>query len=357
MIITIMVCEVHLLLVLLHHLLLTPAFTSAAVNLDLCRVHTLLGGSLTLPMDNNKTLNRGDVLRWTHKNLVIFYQQNGLVRRGMPTDIDATGSLLLRNVKLFNAGVYKASVTNSRAEAVNGWSGRVCVLEKLPKPSLMLVCRQVDGLVAMLTCRVPDPTDVDFAWTQQGREIIGATRSQLSVSLEMLNDNNEFSCSVRNPISREQSEDVRVKCKLPPPPPNPPTLYCFKAGTVMAGVVGGSALILLLLIVTVILCSRRQKQAKPECQPDIPMDHSYTDLTGKERLTEYEVMQQFGVSPDPGLGPAPGPRPCPTVYGNDTLLSVAKDQQEERRTAEAGGTQQPSPVPKPRTKVPHTAEK
>jgi len=324
-----MVCEVHLLPVLLLLLPLTPSFTSAAVNLDVCTVPTLLGGGLTLTLEH-KLLNDNNTLRWEHNGTVIFYRQGRRVRTGQATDVNADGYLLLRNLDFSSAGVYMGVEVNGTGARVNGWSGRVCVREGVPRPELTFVCAyRSDGLVtATLNCGVANPKDVDFSWTRQGLPVNGAPPGHtLSVSLGK--DDEEFSCSVRNGVSREKRDLLNIICppRPPPcpppcpppppptpPPPPPPALYSFRAGTVIAAMVGGIALILLLLIVTVVLCYRWQKQAKLERRTDLPMDRSYTDLCGTDGVNaDYEVIHRPGVSPGPGPGPAAGPRNPPPV--------------------------------------------
>lgn len=324
-----MVC-VYLLVVLL-----TTSFTFAGVSKDTCDIHALVGHSLTIALDDKTLLD--DILRWTHNNTVIF-QRESIVRVGKPTDIDAAGSLLLRDLNFSSAGVYHADMRNATGVRINGWHGRVCVMVKVSRPKVTFFCRS-GGAAAMLNCDVLNPRDVVFAWTHKGRLLVGETKPTLSVSLAKFKGDKDFSCSVRNAASEDQSCTVRLKCEPPPP-----MTYCFKATTVMAAVAGGIGLLLLFFMVSLVSCFRRNKQTRPKPQADLPMVPT-TELRKADRvIPDYEVMLPSGVSPGTSR------KPSPKVHGQDVLLSVAKAQ-EGHGTPAPEGKREPSPVPKPRTKA------
>ncbi|CAL8295579.1 unnamed protein product [Boreogadus saida] len=235
-----MVCDDYRLFVLL----LTTSSIVAAVSEETFNVYALLGSNLTLPLDQ-KLLSDRDTLRWAHNSKAIFSRSSGVVSRGMPTDVDAAGSLQLLNLSDSSAGDYKADVHNRTRVRVNGWSGHVYVVEKVSTPVVTFLCDS-SGATATLKCDVRNPKHVVFAWTHEGQLLTGETKPTLSVSLAKFKGDKGFSCSVSNSASKAQSNAVqlKLKCKQPPlpppplPPPTPPTPkdYCFKASTIMAAV-------------------------------------------------------------------------------------------------------------------------
>ena len=353
-------------------LLLTTSSIVAEFSKETCNVYALIGQNLTITLEQ-RMLNIRDELRWTHNQTIVFSRTSGVVRMGREMDVDAVGSLKLLDLGFSSAGSYKADVINGTGARVNGWSGRVCVVEKVPTPALTFLCGS-SGATATLNCAL-QPRDVVFAWTRGGQPLKGETKPTLSVSLAKFKDDGGFSCSVSNGASKAQSNAVRLQCKspppLPPPPPPPaaapaaappaatpvPIVYCFKATTVGAAVTGGSSLILLLFIITVVACYRRKKAPAPAPTPEhpegLPMGLAPMCLKTDNGIPDYEIMLPSIDTPRPSPKPSPGP--SHTDAGQGVNPSVAKAQQ-------GLGSTSPevkpgcSPVPKPRKNAPKAAK-
>ena len=341
-----MVHNVHRLLVLL----LTTSSIIAQVSKESCNINALIGSNLSISLDQRMPSNSKNTLRWTHNSTVIFYRTDGRVRLGMPTGVDAGGSLQLLNLSFSSAGVYKADVLNATGVRVNGWSGSVCVVEKVSTPVVTFLCGS-SGATATLNCDVLNPRDVVFAWTHEGQLLKGETKPTLSVSLATFKGDKGFSCSVSNIASKDKSNAVWLKCEPPLPPPT--KLYCFKASTVMATVMGGVGLILLLFIITVVTCYRRKKAPTPEDREELTMSPA-TKFLKSDSIPDYEIMHPSGDTPCPSPKLSPGP--SSTVYGQDVVPSFAKAQEGLGPTSPEG-KRGPSPVPKPRTNAPQAAKK
>ncbi|KAF7660785.1 hypothetical protein LDENG_00275370 [Lucifuga dentata] len=99
-------------------------------NKDTCDLYATVGQNVTLPLAN-KALDNTDMLRWTHNNTIIFYRQQRRVSVGKPEDISVTGSLLLRNLKFSNAGIYKALVLNKNDTLVKQQTSQLCMMAKV----------------------------------------------------------------------------------------------------------------------------------------------------------------------------------------------------------------------------------
>uniref|UniRef100_A0A672JLW4 Ig-like domain-containing protein n=1 Tax=Salarias fasciatus TaxID=181472 RepID=A0A672JLW4_SALFA len=212
---------------------------------DACDVYAAVGQSPVLPFSYEK-LTSSHVLRWTHNNTIVFYRQ-GRVSVGKPDDVSAAGSLQLRNVKFSSAGAYRADALQPNGTLAKTWAGRLCVVDKAPKPEVRYVCDFKFSAVN-LDCVVAKPEGLAFSWTLDKKTLPGETRQAMRISLNQLKGERSFTCSVVNRASQETSDTVHPACKSPPPPP----LLCFTDKTVKAAAAGGAALVLLLITIIVV---------------------------------------------------------------------------------------------------------
>ena len=355
-----MVYDVYRLLLLL----LTTSSIVAEFSEETCNVYALIGQNLTLTLEQ-RMLNIRDELRWTHNQTIVFSRTSGVVRKGRGTDIDEAGSLKLLDLGFSSAGSYQADVINGTGARVNGWSGRVCVVEKVPTPVLTFLCGS-SGTTATLNCTALQLRDVVFAWTHGGQPLKGEKKPTLRVSLAKFKGDGGFSCSVSYGASKAQSNAVRLKCKPPPPPTTPPPttppppsptpiVYCIKASTVMAAVTGGVSLILLLFIITVVACYRRKKAPAPtpEHPEGLPMGLVPMCLKTDNGIPDYEIMLPSIDTPRTSPKPSPGPSHTDAVQGVNP--SFAKAQQGLGSTSPELKPGR-SPVPKPRKIAPMAAK-
>lgn len=313
---------------------------------DACELYAAIGQqSLTLPFVYEGLAN-SHLMKWTHNSTIIFYREQGKVSVGKPQDISATGSLLLKNLPFSSAGTYQAQVLYPNGTLVKTWTGRLCMMEKVSKPQLSYVCDFKSSAVN-LNCVVAKPQGLVFSWTLDGKTLTSETRQTLSITLTKLKGETSFICSVANKVSKETSDIVRPTCKSPPPPPE----LCFKRQTVVAALAGGTALILLLLITTVVLCccQRRSKTSMRHRNKGELRMLSLNKRDPDSISPEYETMQPTERSPPPS--PQPSPRAC---YQKVSQPEVQSENRLPQISTDAEG-QKPSPVPKPRTKNPQTA--
>ncbi|CAN9498954.1 unnamed protein product [Ophioblennius macclurei] len=311
---------------------------------DICDIYTAVGHSLTLPLSSEK-LENTHVLKWTHNNTIVFYRQQGRVSVGKPDDISATGSLWLRNVKFSSAGVYQGNLLHPNNTLAKTWTGRLCVMDKVQKPEVRYVCDFKSSAVN-LDCVVPKPEGLAFSWMLDKKTLSSETRQLLRISLNQLKGERSFTCSVANKVSRETSDIVHPTCKNPPPPP----LLCFTSKTVLGAVAGGAALTLLLITVIIVLCccNRRNRsqmsvKGKGELRM-LSMNRRELDSIGPE----YETMHPTERCPPPS--PQPSTRACYQNVSQPEAETAHKLPQ--LPTADEG--QEPSPVPKPRTRTAQT---
>lgn len=314
----------------------------SAAKKETCELYAAVGQSLTLPFGFEGPSN-SHVLKWTHEKRIIFYREHGKVSVGKPNDVSPTGSLLLKNLQFSSAGTYEAYVPHPNGTVAKPWTTHLCMMDKVSKPQLTYSCDLKTGDV-ILNCHVAKPQDLVFSWTLDGKTLTSETRQALSISLAHLKGERSFTCSVANKVSKEESDTVRPTCKIP----SPPILLCFTSKTVVAVLAGGGGLILLLLIIVIILCFRHrcsQKQTRLRDKGELRM----LSLNKREpdSIHQYETMHPIEDSPT--LSSEPSLRPCYETVSQPEAQTESRPPQ--LSTAAEG--QQPSPVPRPRTKAPN----
>ncbi|XP_068595867.1 hepatic and glial cell adhesion molecule-like [Brachionichthys hirsutus] len=314
----------------------------SAANEDACELYAAVGQSLTLPFVYEE-LSSSHMLRWTHNSSIIFYRQQGRISAGKPTDINATGSLLLKNLQFSSAGSYQANLLHPNGTLAKTWTGRLCLMDKVSKPKLTYNC-DVKSSAVNLNCYVANPCGLVFSWELDGKTLTAETRQQPSISLAQLKGERDLTCSVENKISKEKSDTVSPTCNNPPPA----ALLCFASKSVLAVLVGGTGVILILLTAIIMLCCRYG------CNKTQMGSRDNEELrvlsVGKQEpehiSTEYETMH---TTESPPLVPEPSPRSC---YKNVSQPEAQTESKQQLLTASAEG-RQASPVPKPRTKSPY----
>ncbi|KAM9375604.1 T-cell surface antigen CD2-like [Pholidichthys leucotaenia] len=300
----------------------------STANKDSCELYAAAGQSLTLPFVYQRLAN-SHVLRWTHNKTIVFLRQTGRVRVGNTRDINATGSLLLKNLVPSSAGTYEAVVLYPNETLAVKWSGSLCLMDKVSKPHLSYECDFKSSAVN-LKCTIAKPQGLTFSWTLDGKPLPNEAKQALSVSLNQLKGVRSFTCSVANKVSNESSDKVVPACKSPPTP----APLCFTPKTVVAVLAGLSGLILFLLItVTVLCCLRRRK---------IGNERELRMLSLKQRQhssvnQDYETMH-------------PSPQPSPRGIYQTLSRPIAETEYRPAELPTKAEGQQPSPVPKPRTK-------
>ncbi|XP_072292027.1 uncharacterized protein [Eucyclogobius newberryi] len=321
--------------------ILPTLFVISAAKKETCDLHAAIGIRMTLPFVYEKLANT-EKLVWRHNHTVIYQRDKGKVSDGKPDDITASGSLVLTNPKLTSAGVYQAQVFNMTGALMKTFNSFLCVMEKVPKPTLTYNC---DPKSVRIYCHTVKAQDLRYSWTMDGKILKGEESSALTVASSKLQSKTSFSCSVSNQVSNEISDIVSPVCKSQPP--SSQNLLCFQPKTVLAVVTGAGAVVIVLVIVIVALCCCRRRNKSPERREKEEPRMLY--LTQRETETDYETMHV------PESSQEPSPKPSPSADDRKTIPEP-----------EAAGVclqpalptqgQDPSPVPKPRTKRPHTPD-
>lgn len=304
-----------------------------------CDLQAAVGIRLTIQFDFEK-LATTEKLVWSHNYTVIYQQDKGKVSVGKPDDITSSGSLVLKNPRLTSAGLYQAKVSNASGAVIKTWSTFVCVMDKVPKPTLTYACDQKS---VKFSCNTVKSHDLRYSWTMDAKVLSGETTPVLMIPLNKLNSKNSFICGVSNLVSNEISDTVRPVCVSQPS--SIQNQLCYPPKTVLAVLSGAVGLVIILVTVIIALCCclRRLKQPKRREKVEAA---TMLSLTRREPETDYETMHYV---PEMSLDPSPQPSPRAT-YSADKSSS---DSLQPPRPTEG---LDPSPVPKPRTKRPNTPD-
>ncbi|XP_040019754.2 T-cell surface antigen CD2-like [Gasterosteus aculeatus] len=318
-------------------IILSGLINLTAADKDTCDLHAAVGQNLTLPFVH-EVMAKSEVLRWTHNNTIILLRQRGKVSVGRTEDISATGSLLLRNLGFSSAGIYQVHVLNVNGTLAKAWTGRLCVMDKVPKPQVTYTCDLKSGAIN-LKCHIAKTQPSLFSWTLNGKTLSSETKQTLSLSLAQLEGERSFACSAANRVSREKSDTVRPTCESPPPP-----TICLASKIAAALLAGGAGVIVVLLIFVIVLCrshvrikSQMQRGDEGEARM-ISLNKRESDSIGRE----YETLIPTEDSAPRGPDSPPG-----ACYETEAQT----ENRPEQSTAVGG---QLTPVPKPRTKGPRT---
>lgn len=310
-----------------------------------CDIYGAVGQDLVLPFTYNR-LDLSHVVRWVHNKSIVFYRQQGRVLTGNASDLSQSGSLTLRDLRFSSSGEYQVSVLHRDNTPAVSWSRHLCVLDRVPKPQLTSFC-DFPTSTLQLTCQVAGLEGVSFSWAIDGEFIPSEKKQKLSISLAKTKAGTSFTCSAANGISQEKSDIVRHTCTTSAAPQA--GNYCFGLQTVQATFAGGAFLLLLLLAIIITLCCCRQRRRSPGAK----------DGEVFRMRNTRNVREAGSVSPDyeTMLPPA---RPQGQSGEQDYYLPVPQPQDKPANrlsnhpAAEEG--KRYSPVPKPRTKSPQTAQ-
>ncbi|XP_071186074.1 hemicentin-2-like [Salvelinus alpinus] len=186
---------------------------------DSCDYYFQPGTDFTIPLNYNELSSKE--ITWKHNGNVIFKRKNGMFKPGKTEDILDDGSLQLKGLALANEGTYKAEMFNSDGTSIKEQSFRLCMKEKVSKPSVKFTCSAKD---VTFTCTLTNTEGVTFKWSQNGQPLNGETKTTFIIDLKQLKEQDTFTCSAFNEVSMEKSDPIKPTC-------NDSCDYYFQPGT------------------------------------------------------------------------------------------------------------------------------
>ena len=317
--------------------IILSGFISISAAKEACDLYGAVGESLTLPLPLEfMRVANTDGLRWLHNGKPLFIRLEGRQTVGKPRDVSADGNLQLKNLQVSNAGFYEAKVQHLTGALVKAWSGHLCVMDKVSKPQLTYVC-DFESSTINLNCDVTEPQGLNFSWMLNEK----STRETGQTWHVSLKEQRSFTCRVANRVSMERSDTVRPTCTRPASS-SPTDLLCFPPKTVVAAIAGGVSVILLLIAIIIVLCFYYRCN---KTQKVLRENAAVRMLSVNKREQDYETM-------NPTKNPRP---PSPEPSWRASYVNVPPPEAQTGngplQLSTAAERQQPSPVPKPRTKI------
>ncbi|XP_030603229.1 uncharacterized protein LOC115792792 isoform X4 [Archocentrus centrarchus] len=176
---------------------------------DVCDLYAATGTNVTVPL--RYTLKETDNLKWLKDGTVIFHRRNKKVITGKKDDVDSTGSLKLTQLTTNNRGRYTPEVHGADGVSAGDLqSVRLCVLDRVQKPTVMMTCLDSKKNVRF-TCSVGQ--NENFEWFMDDEKLAEKETTLMRAASDVVTS--RFSCNVSNPVSAEISLPVQQNCYEP----------------------------------------------------------------------------------------------------------------------------------------------
>ncbi|XP_059409475.1 hemicentin-1-like isoform X2 [Carassius carassius] len=240
---------------------------------EICKTELLEGTSCTIKLPTKNT-DKSNEIKWVHlSGDAVVHRKGGKIRTNTPgLTIEEDGSLTFESVSLKNSGRYTYTVFNNEGTQIDAGEKEIKVYAKAPKPTVKINC--TDGITT-LTCDFGDRTDLTVSWYKEDNIIQNENNPNLLLTSAQVQENKPYSCSVSNPVSKEQSDRRRVsrftgttvKSELDPTTkvvPVPRTFFGFDFWIMVSILASSGALLLLLLCVLIICACRSCSQSKQQ---------------------------------------------------------------------------------------------
>ncbi|XP_042571931.1 carcinoembryonic antigen-related cell adhesion molecule 5-like [Cyprinus carpio] len=201
---------------------------------EICKTDLLEGTSCTFELKTKNTDKSNEII-WVHLSSDALIQwKNGKIKKSTPgLTMEEDGSLTFESVSLKNSGKYKYNVYNSDGTEIDAGEKEITVYAKAPIPTLTVNINCTDG-ISTLTCDFTDRPDLTVSWYKEENIIQNKNNPKLLLTSAHIQENKPYSCSVRNPVSNEQSNSVTVSCPTGKGDPGP-TVESGSGPTVESG--------------------------------------------------------------------------------------------------------------------------
>uniref|UniRef100_A0AAZ1WVU2 Ig-like domain-containing protein n=1 Tax=Oreochromis aureus TaxID=47969 RepID=A0AAZ1WVU2_OREAU len=154
-----------------------------------CDVYAATGSSFTVPLTH--VLKDSDNLRWFQDENLIFYRRQKQVITGKNYDVDSTGSLKLTQLTKNKSGRYSPQIHRADGTSAGDLpSVRLCVLDRVQKPTVMMNCTG-DKAKVSFTCNVGQNEKVK--WFVDGKQVAEKGKTLMRVAKDVMRGS--FTCS------------------------------------------------------------------------------------------------------------------------------------------------------------------
>ncbi|KAL3045578.1 hypothetical protein OYC64_013780 [Pagothenia borchgrevinki] len=343
-------------------LLLLCCYASASTDSQEC-VYVARGDSVNVPLGH--TLTDTDRLKWTFNNNMILFNRisKTVLVKGKKEDIHENGSLWLKDVTMIKNGAYKPEVQDKNGKTIGKElkTTRLCVLERVPKPSVAVECKKPTSTI--FTCNFTMYASDTVEWLKNDK-VEANPKGEWKLTKEAKQvQSDSFRCRVTTRLGVMKSDAVTKNC----------VKGFLKEKIQILGqdiyiwtiVAGGGGLVLLLIILVIICCvctkwknRRRRQEMRLEWTKEDQHNHQHaqTPLHDHPHLPpphhHHPPPQQQQQQPAGHTGPRKhrskrDPQQKPRVPEGHPE-PIPRRAAQVPRPAEAVDEEQPPPLPQPR---------
>ncbi|KAL3999475.1 casein kinase 1, epsilon [Sarotherodon galilaeus] len=244
-----------------------------------CDVYAATGSSFTVQLKH--VLKDSDNLRWFQDENLIFYRRQKQVIAGKNDNVDSTGSLKLTQLTKNKSGRYRPEVHREDGTSAGDLpSVRLCVLDRVQKPTVMMNCTG-DKAKVSFTCNVGQNERVE--WFKDDKKLPEKDKTLMRVAKDVVNAH--FSCNISNHVSSEISLPVKQDCYKPV---FPETIFGISIWVLVGGG-AGIVLMLILIVIIYIIKIRRKKHVRLNDERELYLQWSNQE---QEQPDYYEHRYQ-----------------------------------------------------------------
>ncbi|XP_034145394.1 uncharacterized protein LOC105019851 isoform X2 [Esox lucius] len=280
-----------------------------------CDLYGLLGSPVNVPLTIDN-LEEDNEITWKHNGIIVLKKKNRVSKPVKEVTISATGSLQLKDLKFENEGLYEAEVFNKEGIRIETTPYRLCVQEKVSKPTVMFQCSTEK---VTLTCNITDTNIKSFKWFKNQSPEKSKDKTYV-INVKQLKESDIFTCTVENHVSNKTSDGKSKTCKESNST-FPKKLFGFDFWTMVGILAGGGGLVLLLIIITLVCCCRRQRQRRFEEEREMRLDLLTQTQPPCHPDGQKQRPRPTGGAPPGSTGPRRTPRarerPPPTPKDDD----------------------------------------
>ncbi|XP_052401642.1 carcinoembryonic antigen-related cell adhesion molecule 5 isoform X1 [Carassius gibelio] len=175
---------------------------------EICETDLLEGTSCTFELPTKNT-DKSNEITWVHLSSdAVIHWKNRRMRKITPGLImKEDGSLTFESVSLKNTGRYRYTVFNEEGTQLDAGEKEIKVYANAPKPTVKI--NKKYGITT-LTCDFRHRTDLTVSWYKEDNIIQNENNPNLLLTSAQVQENKPYSCSVSNPVSKEQSDSITV---------------------------------------------------------------------------------------------------------------------------------------------------
>lgn len=268
---------------------------AAGRDADLMVVNGILGESVTLPVniEEDQKINN---IAWTSKASVAFVTPDDKgpkvivtqnIYKGRLEATNKTYNLVIRNLRMEDAGTYKADINENNREKTITKIYHLHIYRRLEKPKITqsLIPSLNNTCNVTLTCSVEEEEkSVTYSWSPSGEQ-----SNVLQVFHSPMDQKLTYTCTARNPVSNN-SDSVTVQ----QPCTDSPSFHPYHG--VSPGGLAALSLLILIPVVALLFYLYKRRRDRIVLEEDVSKKTIYSVVSRNAHLTESRIYDEIPQS-------------------------------------------------------------